>query len=722
VRFATLHKAVTYFFAGLGLASLFLGGELLLPIELALMVSFVASWFVDGPIIHRKSWQQGWNVTLLAILVGAVTRGLTGEPLLPLALEMTAVLQISRLSNRRSATEHQQIAILAFLHLCAATVLSTELAYGLAFLGFVVVAPWMLALTHLRSEIEGHYPGDPDPARAADVRRVLASRRVVGGSFLAGTAALSLPLFVLTGALFLVFPRVGLGLLSFDRGEGQHVAGFGDDVTLGQIGVIRDNPTVIARVSRDDAGRTPAARAALRLRGTSFDHYDGRRWSRSDRDGRSLGRIDAIYAIERMPIEGRDARWSIMLDHLDDTVVFLPEGTVAIEIPARVSRGVEVGRELTLAPGLDLRYESDDSLGLRYAAYVSRGREPPRERLTAGEAQGYLQIPEGHQRLVELARTWTAGATTDLERAERITDQLHRFAYSLEQRDPGDRPPVIPFLFEWRAGHCEYFSTALALMLRSLGIPARNVTGFLGGRWNAYGRYYAITQGDAHSWVEVWIDGEDWVTFDPTPPERSEVGLASNVWAELGAMIDALRTRWDEAVVGYDLRAQRSLARSFARWLRSMVPSRAEPEPERPEGEAGARSAAGGPSPVRWLVGVAAAVVVGLAIRALRRRRRAARSGLSAVPISAREIVALYHALDRVLGARGRARPPGRTPREHAELLAREGFSHAADVAAITDRYLDVRWGGGEIPDAELAELRARLRAIERAPASSPAS
>jgi transglutaminase-like putative cysteine protease len=715
VSFATLHKFVTYTMAGLGLVCLFLGGEVAIPIQIASVLAFVASMFAEGPRIHHPLWTRGWNVVLLALLALEVLRGVLGEPLLPLALEFAAALQISRLCNRRTAAEHRQIAMLAFLHLCAATVLSTEVVYAFAFLGFVVVAPWMLALTHLRSEIEGHYPGADEPARASDVQRVLASRRVVGASFLAGTAALSLPLFACTAVLFLMFPRVGMGLLSFGGAPGNHVAGFGGDVELGQVGLVRDDPSVVLRVAPIGIRERPPPRVALRLRGTSFDHYDGRRWTRSSREPISVERVDATYPITRLPDPTRDVAYSIVLEHLQETVVFLPEGTVAIDIPPRVRSGYEVGRRLSLAPGLDLRYEDDDALGLRYVAWIGRDtRRLSREQLSATDVQRYLQIPEGHERVAELARQWTEGVEGDRARAARIVERLGSFAYSVDMRDPGGRPPLEAFLFDWRSGHCEYFSTAMAIMLRGIGIPARNVTGFLGGRWNPFGRYYAITQGDAHSWVEAWIEGEGWVTFDPTPPSRSEVELAFGTLDDLAALFDALRTRWEEDVVAYDLRAQRALARRIARFFASLGSSGA--------GEAGVRVAARTErrAPPPWsrptaVVGGMVLVLVLVLYHALR-RRNAGDAGYPPIPEAAREAVALYRALEQVLAGLGRPRPPSRTPREHAEALVQESFPHADAVRAITERYLEARYGGVPIERGELARLRALLREVERAP------
>lgn len=716
MSFAALHKSVTYLMAGLGLAALFLGGELSMPVELAIVFAFLGSFFAEGSLIHSSLWQRGWNLALLALLAIEVARAWFGEALLPLGLEFTAALQISRLCNRRTAAEHQQVTVLAFLHLCAATVLSTELAYALVFLGFVVVAPWMLALTHLRSEIEAHYRGDRGPENAAVVERVLASRRLVGPRFLAGTAGLSVPLFACTGVLFLTFPRVGLGLLPFRGGSASYVAGFGGEIELGQVGVVRDDPTVVLRVILPGLGERPPATVALRLRGTSFDRYDGRRWSRSTREPIGVGQVDTVYPILRVPDPRRDTAWTILLNHLQETVVFLPAGTVALEIPPRIASGYEIGRRLALAPGLDLRYLDEDALPFRYTAWVAPDAHAvSRESLDPSLARAYLQVPPGHERVADMARRWTEGARTDRERAERIAERLRTFHYSLEMRDPGGRLPLEAFLFEWRSGHCEYFSSAMAIMLRSLGIPSRNVTGFLGGRWNPYGRYYAITQGDAHSWVEAYLPGEGWVPFDPTPPGRGELDFARGIEDEIAAFLDALRTRWEDDILGYDLRAQRSLARRIGGYIASIGSIGAHRSALRGRRFSSPGSGCGAPFSVGHAVAVVAVLLgVVLLVRAWH-RRRGTRSVPTSMPAGACEAVALYRDLERLLATLGKPRPPSVTPLEYADSLARQGFPHADAVRAITDRYLEARYGGMAIGKPELSLLRKRLRAIARA-------
>jgi len=700
MSFARLHKVVAYLIAGLGLASLALGEELSMGAGVLIAIGFVASAFVEGPILADPRWARGWTIGLLALVVLQIARGVLGAPILPLVLELAAALQISRLMSRRGAREHQQIAALALLHLIAATVLSTELAYAFAFLGFVVALPWMLALSHLRSEIEGQLAD-----REGSMPRVLASKSVVGPGFLAGTAALALPLFALTGLVFVTFPRVGLGFLSFGRDTGQRTSGFGSNIELGDFGVIRTDPTVVLRVVPPDLGERPPPLRTIRMRGTSFDHYDGRRWTRSrDARARGVGRIDALYSVPvRLPVPERDAPWSIVLDGLDEPVLFLPPGTVGIEVPPRMTGGVETGREILHTPGVDVRYADADGLGLRYVAWTND--EPrPASALDPEEARRYLQVPEAHERVAALAREWTEGASDDAERVRMLLEHLRdadQYRYSLETPRLGGRTPLDVFLFEAKRGHCEYFATALAIQLRTLGIPARNVAGFLGGRFNPYGGYYALSQGDAHSWVEAWLPGRGWITLDPTPPSRDTIAVEEGPFGELREMVDALRTRWSEHVVGYDLQRQVGLFRGIRRWLRG---SGSSDRSSREEGAPASLETSGAPG---WVWALFAALAIGaLAAVWLRRRRRA-----TVEPPGA---VRLYRALELALAKAGHPRPPARTPLEHVAHLEREGFPELELVREVTERYLSARYGGAALAPEELERLRGAVSALRR--------
>jgi hypothetical protein len=704
MRFAFAHKLVTYLFAALGLVALMLGTTFS-PIESSLLiVAFVASWFAEPPLLDRPGYSRFWNVAAVVFLIIQVVRTIAGEATLTVGVEYAAFLQISRLSHRKTAADYQQIAILGFLHLIAGTVLSTGLDYAVVFFGFVVVMPWMLALTHLRKELETQHGTD-----TAVLRGELDSREFATPAFFGGTTLLAVPLFVLTAAMFFAFPRVGFGLLSNLGSRTQSVAGFGDDVELGGFGTIRDDPTVVMRVKPKNRPNPPPQSIAIRLRGTSFDRYSEGRWSRTQTTGDALARLQDEYIVFRPP-QPEDQQYEIILDPMEEAVLFLPEGTVALRVPPTVRAGRDRYRKITHAPGLDLRYSGPVEAPLTYQALVAPKRRGFVEPTPRALRKRYVEVPADYERVAALAREVVQGAPNPYAQAQLVERYLRgggNFRYTLDQPDTEGKDPLHVFLFEAKAGHCEYFSTAMALMVRSLGLPARNVTGFLGADYNPYGGYYAVRNGHAHSWVEVRIDGR-WITFDPTPASGQVFASPSGIAVKLRQMMDALRVRWADYVVEYNIRDQARALQGLAAWYRSMRGGRRGAGP-------GAGGSSGddqdfGPIPFRpdwrWFIAIMGSFGVGvLYVSWRRKRRRQTRAGRQLDPDRDRA-VRLYVSLESSLRSAGQARPPDVTPTEHAEELDRAGFPAADEVREVTDAYLAARFGEGGLPPQAYHRLR----------------
>jgi transglutaminase-like putative cysteine protease len=709
MRFEFAHKLVAYMFAGLGLIALMLGTTFTPVDSLIVMFAFIASWFAEPPLTERPGYSRFWNVAAVVFLLVQIARAIGGEATLTVGVQYAAFLQISRLSHRKTAADYQQIAILAFLHLIAGTVLSSGLDYGVVFFGFVIVMPWMLTLTHLRKELEAaHTVGSPM------LRAELDSHELTTGSFFGGTTLLAVPLFVLTAAMFFAFPRVGFGFLSSLGTRTTAVGGFGDDVQLGGFGTIRDDPTVVMRVKPKVRTDPPPPSIGIRLRGTSFDRYSGGRWSRTQFAGEEVRRLQDVYILLRPPAD-TDKAYEINLDPMDEAVLFLPEGTAALQVPPTIRAGRNRYREVLHAPGFDFRYRGRVDGPLTYTAFVGADRRGISERIPAALQQRYLGVPAGYERVAALARRIAGGATDPRAQAQRIERYLRGsgdYSYTLDQPDTEGRDPLHAFLFEAKAGHCEYFSTAMAIMLRTLGVPARNVTGFLGADYNPYGDYYAVRNGNAHSWVEVFADGR-WITFDPTPASGQVFGSPSGLAVRLRQMLDAMRVRWAQYIVEYNIRDQARALRGLARWYRSFRGDRsgALDGADSDAGEEGLGNIPFKPD-WRWFIAVMSVFGVGVLLaRWRRKRRRQSQAGRSLDPDRDRA-VRLYLSLETSLRKAGQARPPDVTPREHAVELGRVGFLAAGEVREVTDAYLATRFGGDPLPPAEYHRLRQLSRSV----------
>jgi hypothetical protein len=153
---------------------------------------------------------------------------------------------------------------------------------------------------------------------------------------------------------------------------------------------------------------------------------------------------------------------------------------------------------------------------------------------------------------------------TTYDKAVAIQDHLSRnYRYSLDAPLAEQAQPLEEFLFERKTGYCEHYATAMVMMLRTIGIPARLVTGFLATEWNEYGNYYLVRQQDAHAWVEVHLPHSGWVMMDPTPTDGDSTGSAPPAWHTVQRMLDNVRLRWNRFFVQYSAADQLAAIREL---------------------------------------------------------------------------------------------------------------------------------------------------------------
>lgn len=702
--------------AALGLLSLITSGELGKSVSVAMLVGLVASMLIPERWQDRTPIRQLGVTAPILLLLTQAARLFLGAPVLQLAIEFAAALQIVRLATRRGAAHDQQVIVLALLHLIAGTVLGTGLAYGLCFLGFLVVAPGALVLSHLRREVEGNYrQGARDrTGLPVDVPRILRSRRVIGKQFLLFTCMLSIPIFIFTALIFVMFPRVGLSLLLLNHGRSERMIGFSDRVDLGGVGKLRSDPTIAMRIEYDGLPEDPPPRLALYLRGTAFDNYDGRAWSRTQVRRVPALRDGAAYVIRRRPVAS-DRHLTIDLEPIDPPVLFLPPDALALDLASRGEHGLAGSPLLFSGPEGEYKYRTRDDRGVRYEVWTPTTAPAPVVALDAIDRRRYLTLPpELPGRIAELARSWVGTETQPAAQARLIEARLRTdYAYDLASPSGAAPNPLDHFLFESKRGHCEFYSTAMAVLLRTLSVPTRNVTGFIGGTFNRFGRFYAVRQGDAHSWVEVYIEGKGWTRFDPTPPgnsaPRSEL---TGALAFIRDLVEASAQRWNRNVVGYDLEQQVGLLNSVSRSYSNIR---------------GRSKLLSGPmgSPRRLGLLFSGLILLGVSAYWLRRNRR--RKSAQDLPAgnrlqATRRAVNLYESLEAALAKRGIPRPASVPPLRHARNLQAIQHPLADEVRALTEIYLEVRFGGHELDAEHAKQFAARVRALRDEPAQASAA
>ena len=581
-----------------------------------------------------------------------------------------------------------------FLAAMATSVHPSVVLYLILFLSLTVVLMVRFVYLHVLASF-GH--------------RDLVPPRLPVRAFLVGTVC---AIVVLAVPLFALLPRVRSPYLMAaggSAGQQEAQAGFSDAMSLDLIGRIRDNRQIAMRLGFTGETGPPET---MRFKAATYDVWQARTWRRSDR-GRTLRR-NPKEGIFRLASGERTATVQIFLEPLRSTSLILPMATLALDLDL-AAVDLDLGGALFLKgmPGEILDYKAD--LG---AVEVSLA-EPP------SAADAALDLSGVTPRIVGLAAQW-AGEGSALQRARRIERHLLLdYGYTLEFIGRGGEQPIESFLFEARRGHCEYFASALVLLLRAQGIPARLVTGFYGAEYVAWERAWVVRQSNAHAWVEGYLPELGWQIFDPTPAAGRPSSESASLLGSARQAWEFVLFRWDRYVISFDVYDQvgiffrlRSLWDQLSKELfratrnrnRVAAPTSAAPAtpPALPADSASA------PHPF-WRDGrafaVAAALAVALAGIALLMRRKERWNATRA-----------YLALRGTLAGSGLGLPQWLGPLALADFAARRLPEAGPATSRLVKSYLRESFAGEALADASLTRLREDLLAVERAARAATAA
>ncbi|MEO8307449.1 MAG: DUF3488 and transglutaminase-like domain-containing protein [Pseudomonadota bacterium] len=495
-----------------------------------------------------------------------------------------------------------------------------------------------------------------------------------------GALLIALPF---AGASFLLVPRLPGPLWSWSTGD-QAQTGLDDQMSPGSISELSTSDAPAFRVRFEG---TPPPASARYWRGPVLHEFDGFTWRRS------RGQIAPKPASEA---RGTEIRYRVMLEPHGRNWLF---GLDTIQAITSQGAGEFTfltfdGQVMSARPVTSLRaYEGRSNLEVR---------NPGRLSMTGRRLD--TQLPKDRNpRSVELALSMRAAAMNDRDYTARVLDLFRTggFAYTLTPPRLGYNS-VDDLIFNTRLGFCGHFASAYVMLMRAAGIPARVVTGYLGGEWNAIGGYFLIRQSDAHAWAEVWLDGQGWVRIDPTAviaPQRLEQGLmdlmpdrgaASRLlrtpWIrQLAAAWDASGNWWEERVVRFNLASQMNLLQRLGL------------------GSIDYRGMA--------LLLAAVATVWGLLVAVWTTRgARGARAD---------DIGKTWMRFQSLLRRRGMDVAPHEPPRTVARRAASQFPQAAAQIGEFTQQYLALRYGAAANPmsdgkSQEVVRLRVLLRRIAR--------
>jgi transglutaminase-like putative cysteine protease len=446
-------------------------------------------------------WSIG-SLSLTTFIVFLIDATNSGDIFLAVA-QMTLIFQTLKSFDIKEPWDPLQVFFVSLLQLLMASELTNSISFGVVFLVFLVFIVISILLGHFVKEGQS-----------------------VFRPFLKPVALITILTLVLTAVFFVSVPRLKRGLWGKSFLRGIKTAGFSEKVDFGSFGKVKLDETVVMRVIL-----SPDLNEPLYMRGMTFDHFDNVAWYDSIKDRIRVRRSEMVPGTDT-PDKSREFEADIYLEPIDSDVIFTINNPYKIE-----------------SAGYYMRRDSAGSFYMRqkiskrffYRIFSNDLHYQDKTQLSS-----YLQFPLEASSVQRLTETVTSGAIGTEEKAIGIRDYLvNNFEYSLETGEPEDGSSVIEhFLFNSRKGYCEHFATAMTLMLRSAGIPARLVTGFSSSRKNEYGNYYIIRQSDAHSWVEAFIN-DRWERFDPTPALTSPARLS------LMLLLDVLNLNWYRYVIGF---------------------------------------------------------------------------------------------------------------------------------------------------------------------------
>lgn len=486
-----------------------------------------------------------------------------------------------------------------------------------------------------------------------------------GGRLLAYAAPLAIVMWVF-------FPRISTPFWAVPIDTSQASSGLSDTMSPGDISELSMSDAVAFRVTFDGAIPEPRDRY---WRGLVLTRFNGRTWS---------GREPSISRSARDQIQfvGNRIDYEVTLEPTRQQWLF------ALDMPYTWSVSQSfMGPEQQLARSTPI----DQRINYRATSYTDYRVQA---NLSRQYRIWYSGLPEGsNPRTAALAQQMRAAAGSDRAFVEAVLKKLNEeeYYYTLEPPPLGSNP-VDRFLFDTRRGFCEHYASAFSVMMRSVGIPTRIVLGYHGGELNPMGGHLIVRQSDAHAWTEIWLDGLGWYRIDPTAavaPERIEMSASDAAFDGIGASWgfaapsrllhqltltwDVLNAKWNEWILGYGTETQNS----FMKWLGMNEPSWRKM--------------------LLTLVGLVIGIVMLLSVVMMLRYRPPAKDSAAI----------LYQRFVRKSGLEIRT---GETARVFAQRVQASGAIPPASVAAITESYLDARYGQGGAVACE--QLRQAVDAI----------
>jgi protein-glutamine gamma-glutamyltransferase len=683
------------------------GPELSVRVATGLVLAYFLFFPIDLWVISRNLSAGAPNPTMYAALLSAIH----------LMLFATLVRLFSARTNRDFAF----LAMLAVTCMIASAILTVETTFLIALAAFLVLAVSTFVALEIRRGADNAVspPLEPGSPLAHRLNRALG---LTSALVAIGTLAVG-------AVFFFAIPRFTSGYLSALSLQPSLMTGFSDNVTLGQIGQIKQSSAVVMRIHVDG---DPERNEGVHWRGIVLTNFDGKRWFTPQHEQVVISAdSDGVYQLNPPTLPLGDffpMHYTVLMEPIASDAIFVApriqtlrgrfgNDSQPIGANSRTSY-ILLDKTGSLSNPLHnetkIRYEgasivpSVPAPHLRIASVVF-----PEPILTA-----YLQLPELDPRIKQLALQITQKAPTEYDKAAAIELYLKtHFQYSLNLTGQQTKDPLAYFLFTRRSGHCEFFAAAMTVMLRDVGIPARYVGGFLPGEYNDVGGDWIVRASDAHTWVEVYFPGYGWMTFDPTPPGN---GRRAGFFDRVNMYWDWFQFSWGEWIINYDFVHQVSLAESAQKTGRNWTEVIRKYYRDKQRQAIRAilamdKKAENSPYFLPGILAILIAVLLYLRGRAFfafmmaRWSLRARRGGNVTASLATLE----YREMLRMLEKRGWKKSPSQTAQEFVAAIPASDI--AAPVAQLTQLYESARFGDHAAPAQQMSALLRSIREILRA-------
>jgi protein-glutamine gamma-glutamyltransferase len=670
---------------------------------------------------RRIVFSERWTtpLTIAYFIFYAADYFLLSRNFLMATVHLVLFAVVVRTFSLRRDRDYTMLAILAFLMVLASAVLTVDSIFLLFFAGFTLTAVATFVLMEMRRS------GRMASFQARHSRDEHEHRHL---AFWLARITPALVLMILAGAaaVFFLLPRMSTGYLGGYSFGTDVSTGFSDRVQLGQIGRIQQSDAVVMHIQIEGDQR---GMYALRWRGVALANFDGRNWSNPQATYPLQRQADGGFnvpsfvqgmgepALVQAGSSGRRndphlIHYRVLMEPIGANVFFLAPWARRVTgayRELRIDEGGAVSDADAQRPVSIYEAESDISTPTPARLRDAKNNLP-------SFIVPYLQLPELDSRIPRLAAQVTGSASNSYDKAAALEQYLRsHYGYTLQLPRSPVADPLSNFLFQRKQGHCEYFASSMAVMLRTLGIPSRVVNGFRTDEFNDLTGNYVVRARNAHSWVEAYLPGYGWITFDPTP--GGSVGSPQG-WARVMLYLDAATSFWREWVVSYDSTHQYVLGQSVlsgtrSSWERARMWGRlryARLMNLARKSQRGVEQ-----SPRRWLgVSFALALFLLLLANAARIARMIRTMRLQAHPErSPGQAAAMwYERMAHSLARRGVRKTTTQTAQEFVRVI--EDGRLRSQVGRFTDAYEAARFGNSADEALRLPELYEEVEAASK--------